>query len=311
MHGGIDVGGTAIKYGIIDDKGNIISMAQMPTGASKGQEFIIERIGGVVENLNKKCISIGIGFPSVVSPIDGCVHFPPNLPGWEIVPLRDIIKEKYSVDAAIMNDANAAALAESVLGAGKDTDNFLYVTLGTGVGGGIILNRSVFTGERGGAGEIGHVIVDLHAEPSESKHIYSAGSLEEHVGRDGILNLAQRLIRKNPNSSLAHYKENLDVEHISKAAENGDVIAYECLKITGKILGLGIAGVLAVLDLHVVVIGGGISLAHHSLLDSVRDTLYIRALPTIAKSVEVHQARFTKNAGIIGAALAGKIHSEM
>ncbi|MCC6845110.1 MAG: ROK family protein [Bacteroidetes bacterium] len=308
MYGGIDIGGTSIKYGITDNSGNIAAAAQISTNATDGADALIAKITAIAQELAQKCISIGLGFPAVV--FDDCVHYPPNLPGWGIVPLADITRRACGKPTALINDANAAALAESAFGAGKDIDDFLFVTLGTGIGGGIILNKKIFIGGKGGAGEIGHIIVDINDESAKNEAAFKVGTLEKFAGRAGIIASARKIALNYPNSALHNYGDNLDVEHISASAEEGDFAAQKCLERTGEILGLGIVGALAILDLRIVVVGGGVSQSRH-LLDALGKTLQHRALPTIAAETEVRKARFAKHAGIIGAALAGKAAAQV
>jgi glucokinase len=314
MYAGIDIGGTSVKYALVDEQGDIFEYTTVETNSENGYDAVIALIKTIIIKLSSNSQSIGIGFPSVVHPITGWVYYPPNLHGWEEVPLKDILQEGCSVPIAIENDANVAAYAESVYGAGMGVSNFLYVTLGTGVGGGVLINHKIYSGERGGAGEIGHIIVDTSEEPSNkmmnNSRVFRAGTLEERVGRNGIIASAKRFAKFYPYSVLSEYGDELDVEHISVAAYKGDKAALDCLSHNGKILGLGLASALAILDMRLIVVGGGISLAHPILLDSVRETLKLRALPTIAKEVEVKQAHFTKYAGVIGAAMIGKLALE-
>lgn len=313
MFAGIDIGGTSIKFGIVSDCGDIIFQGSKPTDAVRGKDSMLDDIANVVKsffNEHTEVKSIGVGFPSVVNPHDGCVYYPPNLPGWDVVPLLEILQSHSTVPVAIDNDANVAALAESKLGAGKNHSHFLYVTLGTGVGGGIIVNNSIFNGEFGGAGEIGHIIVDVNNDPTNEQLLkgraYRAGTLEEFLGRSGIIRIAKDIADKHPTSLLHTDIENLDVEEISQAVYKEDLAAIECFKHCGKILGLGIASILAVLDMRVVVVGGGISQSHPMFLETTLQTIQQRALPTIAKSAQVKLAHFSYNAGIVGAAMLGK-----
>lgn len=310
-YAGIDIGGTAIKSGIVETDGTIHEFKEELTESN--YHAVIAYIKSLTKELSPKVKSIGIGFPSVVNPKDGCVYYPPNMPGWTIVPLAQIIQQEINIPVAVENDANTAALAESIFGAGKGISDFLYVTLGTGVGGGVIINGRIYTGQKGGAGEIGHIIVDINEDPTEEMiangRAYRAGTLEERAGRAGIIAAAKRLARNN-NSRLNKYGDYLDVEHISEEAYNGDDVAIDCLRQTGKILGLGLASALAILDMSLIVVGGGISQAHPILLESVHQTLQQRALPTIAAEIKVKQAHFTKYAGVIGAAMVGKMALE-
>lgn len=311
-YAGIDVGGTTIKSGIISSSGTIVYHSTIETNAHLGRDAVIALLKQTINNLyqtSNEILSIGIGFPSVVHPDGGVVHYPPNLPGWGVVPLRAVLQEITEIPVVIHNDANVAALAEGRLGAGQGSPNFLYITLGTGVGGGIIINGNIYSGERGGAGEIGHIIVNADEFPTqmmiEEGREYRAGTLEERLGRHGIRAEARRIARKHPDSLLNQVDDALDVEHISEAAHKGDAAALECLRVSGRTLGLGLASALAILDMRLVVVGGGISQAHPLLLDSVRETLRKRALPTIAPEVEIRLAHFSAHAGVVGAALAG------
>lgn len=312
MYAGIDIGGTNIKYGVVSNTGEILFQDSHPTNALRGKDALIADIQSVIKNLHHQfsdVLSIGVGFPSVVNPKDGCVYYPPNLPGWGIVPLVQLLQDVSTVPVAVDNDANVAALAESEFGAGKNTSHFLYITLGTGVGGGIIINGRIYTGEKGGAGEVGHIIIDINDEPTptmqQAGRSFRAGTLEERLGRMGLIALAKMYMANYPDSILHTYKP-LDVEHISIAVGQSDTCAIECIAYAGKILGLGIASALALLDMRIVVVGGGISNSHHLFLDTALTTLRERALPTISSEVEIRKAHFSHNAGMVGAAILGK-----
>jgi glucokinase len=307
MFAGIDIGGTNIKYGIINHDGEIVFRDSIPTEPQKGPEHMIQSLHAIIDrltNTHPDIQSVGIGFPSVVNPKDGCIYHPPNLPGWGIVPLRQILQSKNSVPIAIDNDANVAALAESTLGAGKDCSHFLYVTLGTGIGGGIIINHALYAGEKGGAGEIGHIIIKSDEIPGDELP-YRTGTLEHHLGRYGLIRMALEIARDYPDSML-HSFVPLDVEDISLSAEKGDEAAILCMKKAGTLLGLGLASILAILDMHVIVIGGGISQSCSTFFDAILETIQRRALPTIANFVEIRKAHFTSHAGLIGASMLGK-----
>lgn len=318
MYAGIDIGGTNIKYGVVHAGGEMIYQHTHPTDATRGKDAMIADIAGVIKSLQEqfpKLLSVGVGFPSVVNPHDGCVYYPPNLPGWEVVPLVQLLQEASSVPVAIDNDANVAALAESEAGAGMNASHFLYVTLGTGVGGGIIINKRIYTGERGGAGEIGHIIVDMYDEPTPAMQAvgrsYRAGTMEERLGRPGLLASTLQLVNEYPQSTLHRYGAELDVEDISREVEQGDECACEVFRRAGHLLGLGIASILAVLDMRIVVVGGGISKSHPLFLETTRETIRHRALPTIAGKAEIRMAHFSSNAGIVGAAMLGKHKLEL
>ncbi|MFY8001416.1 MAG: ROK family protein [Candidatus Kapaibacteriota bacterium] len=308
MHAGIDIGGTSIKYGIVAADGEIKQQSSTPTNPASGKDAMIDQLQGIVRKLSAEAESIGVGFPSVVNPKDGCVYHPPNLPGWGIVPLVELLQTVATVPVAIDNDANVAAFAEASLGAGKHDSHFLYITLGTGVGGGIIVDHRIFTGERGGGGECGHVLINVDAEPPEgSEYSFRTGTLEEAIGRHGLIRMAKTIAKSYPDSLLHHVKE-LDVKDISDAAVRHDKAALACLERAGKLLGLGLCSMLAILDMRIVVVGGGVSQAHPIFLDTARQMLKTRSLPTIASESEIRAARFGSTAGLVGAAMLGKLH---
>lgn len=315
MFGGIDVGGTNIKFGLIDSDGTIQFQDSIPTNAHRGKDSVITTLHSIVARLQLHCStlqSVGIGFPSVVNPRDKCVYYPPNMPGWEVVPLQDILQQRATIPIAIDNDANVAALAESEFGAGIHDSHFLYVTLGTGVGGAVVINKQLFTGERGGAGEIGHVIINAFAEPTDYMQAHGrsfrAGVLEEYIGKTGIIEMAKSIALLHPQSQLHVYGNEIDVHNISEAAHNNDTAALLCLQQCGKLLGLGVASALALFDIRIVIVGGGISQSHDILLHTTQQTLQQRSLQTIAPEVVVRKAHFCSNAGIVGAAVLGKQH---
>lgn len=308
MFGGIDIGGTNIKYGLVNERGEIFQQYSLPTQAEQGKDALIERIQSIIQKLSAEVVSIGVGFPSVVNPKDGCIYHPPNLPGWGIVPLTELLASVSSVPLIIDNDANVAALAESELGAGKDTSHFLYITLGTGVGGGLIVDNHIYTGERGGAGEVGHIIIDIHDSPEPGKKKFQAGTLEEKIGRAGLLRLAKQTAQRYPTSLL--HAENIDVKDISDAAHRHDEAALECLSIAGRFLGYGLCSMLVILDMRIVVVGGGVSLSHPIFMETARKIVKERAFPTIAPEAELRLAKFGSTAGLVGAAMLGKKYAQ-
>jgi glucokinase len=306
MYAGIDIGGTSIKYGIVTADGEIKQQASTPTNPESGKDAMIDQLQSIVKKLAAESESIGIGFPSVVNPKDGCVYHPPNLPGWGIVPLVELLQSVSTVPVAIDNDANVAAYAEAALGAGKSDSHFLYITLGTGVGGGIIINHRIFTGERGGAGECGHILINVDEQPFEGSELsFRTGTLEEAIGRHGLIRMAKKFAEAHPDSLLHNVKE-LDVKDISDAAVRHDKAALECLERAGKLLGLGLCSMLAMFDMRIVVVGGGVSQAHPIFLDTARQMLKTRSLATIAPEAEIRPARFGSTAGLVGAAMLGK-----
>lgn len=307
MYLGIDLGGTNLKSGIVDEGGNLIEQSSIPTYADKGPDEVISNLKNIIllaKNNFPELKSIGLGVPGIVTD-DGVVRISPNLPKWIDLPLKALLQNIITIPIAIDNDANTAAIAELELGAGKELNNFIYITLGTGVGGSIIINRNIFRGDSGGAGEIGHTIINVNAKSNCYTTSFRSGTLEEFIGRKQIIDLCKKILKSYPDSIL-NQVDNLDVSTISDAATVNDIAAEECFKKIGNYLGVGIASTMNLLDISTAVIGGGISLSDTILFDCALETVKHRALPTIASRAEIRKAQFTKNAGIIGAALLGR-----
>ncbi|MFC2130162.1 ROK family protein [Bacteroidota bacterium] len=305
MYIGIDIGGTNLKYGIVDSDGNIYHQSSIHTVHGKDPHRIITDIIECIYSLSQysdEVLTVGIGVPGVVD-VDGVIRVSPNLPSLNNVNLKKEIEKQVDFPIAIDNDANAAAVAELEIGAGKDIQHFIYVTLGTGVGGTIISNRQIFRGSIGGAGEIGHTIIQSFNKKINNIPDFRKGTLEELTGRMQILD-RMKTILKDSDSKLNDI-ENYDVKDISNLADAGDSAAAKCLCETGEYLGIGMASAMNLLDIPTIVIGGGISEASDILFDSILKTILRRALPTISERAEIRKAFFRKDAGIIGAAMLG------
>ena len=306
MYIGIDLGGTNLKAAVVDDSGNIIHKIAQSTNAERGFEYVLKNLENAISRLQnafKGIESIGVGVPAVVNH-EGIILIAPNLYGWKNVDLKSILSKLFSLPIAIDNDANAAAIAELELGAGKDDDSFIYVTLGTGIGGGIVYNREIYKGETGGAGEIGHTIINAMDALVQEKP-YRTGILEEYTGKNQITELGRKIIKQYPDSILHNY-DRPDPYFISEAIEDGDIAAKLILTQVGHYLGIGLSSAVNILDISTLIFGGGISLSHPILLDTALATMKQRAMPSIAPRIVFKKAEFTKNAGIVGAAMLGK-----
>ncbi len=276
---GIDIGGTFIKYGLVTPGGQIIEHHQTPTEAHEGREAVVARIISIAQQLTTQAPGrpIGIGVPGVVDPRSKTVQSPPNLPGWESVPLQQLVADAVGVPVTVENDANAGAIAELRAGAGKDLSDFLYITLGTGVGGGVVIGGKLYTGPHGDAGEVGHI------------HIHPGTVLEKVIGRVGILHRYGG-------------PDDVDVSDIASRATAGEEHARTVLEETGHLLGIGLCSAMAVLGLRTVIVGGGISRSMH-ILNAASQSIGEHAIPTIARNFCLLPAAFRNNAGIIGAAM--------
>ena len=306
---GIDVGGTTIKYGIVDEDGRLSEPGNVPTGAENGPRAVLKNVAGVITDLREQHGSlscVGIGFPGVVD-ANGHVSHPPNFPGWEVVDpaaeLQEMIPSGTSI--VVENDANAAAWAEGRIGAARGEPHFLYVTLGTGVGGCIISDGKIWRGATGGAGELGHATVDVNGPICNCG---ARGCVESYIGSRYMVNWARQKMRRYPESLLHGLTEGgkeLTPEVINEAAEGGDVFAQNFMSELGRILGAALAAAMNICDLHLCIVGGGISQAETFLLGQARRTLRARVLQSIAPDVQLRVAALSANAGVVGAGLIG------
>ncbi|MGQ9820087.1 MAG: ROK family protein [Candidatus Kapaibacteriales bacterium] len=303
---GVDVGASNLKYGVIDKEGKIIYQHSQSTNANKGLEYMLTSLKRLIMSLLDKfpkIKAIGVGIPGMIS-IDGTVRYSPNLPEWEDVPLGKFLFNVFSLPIKIDNDANVAAYAEMLIGAGKEYESFIYVTLGTGVGGSIVINRQIYRGEKNSAGEFGHLIFNPY-EQLNTDRSFRTGVLEEYLGKSQITSFAKKYIKDKPYTLLHNYPK-ADPYFISDAAEKGDEVAIEILKYIGFLLGIGLTSAMNFLDIRVAIIGGGVSLAPDYYIESATETVRQRALPHIAQSVVIRRALYTKDAGVIGAGLMAR-----
>lgn len=293
---GIDVGGTNIKAGRVDENGFVHDTNSTETPADAGPDAVLETIATVITNFSNASPveAVGIGFPGVVDAA-GTVHHPPNLKAWTTVPVKAILEERLHRTIVVENDANAAAIAEADGGAGRDISDFLYATLGTGVGGCVIIGRHVYRGPTGGAGEIGHIVVDINSKSSTTGHLWRAGTVEEFAGRDGRISYYR-----------ARTNETASISELVRRVDAGDTNAEATFNMLAEYLAAGFASALAVLGMSTLIIGGGIVEAYPSLIPLVRTQLLERALPSIAENLDIRKATFGNQAGIIGAAFLAR-----
>ena len=303
---GVDLGGTNIKIGIVSDKGKLVKSISIKTEADCGPKNVIANIIKGVETIlakNKlKIQGIGIGCPGVVSIKKGIVENAPNLPGWKNVKLGPNIKEKFGYKVHLENDANAAAIGELMFGAGKKFDSFVMVTLGTGVGGGIVFNKKIFRGEFGAAGEIGHISIDVNGPKCNCG---STGCIEAYAGNSYLKEQIRSELKDYPDSKVWKLIEN-DLSKVSPriiqaASEKKDAYAKFVIERMGKQLGAALASLSNLLDISTFIIGGGVAGFGKPLLDSARKTISERVLLSLRSRVLVIPAKLQNEAGIKGA----------
>ena len=306
---GVDLGGTNIKLGIVSSKGKLVKKISVKTEAEKGRDVIIENIKKGIQELisskskkKYKIDGIGIGCPGVVTPGKGIVENPPNLPGWEKVSIGKIIHKEFHKKVYVDNDANAAAFGESIFGSGKKHKSFIMITLGTGVGGGIIINKKIYHGDYGAAGEIGHISIDYNGPKCNCG---SYGCIEAYAGNNYLSERVRDKLKKHPESKLWELINDelsaVSPRKIQAAAEEGDDFANHVIEDLGVHLGSAFTSLCNVLDISVFIIGGGIAGFGKPLFDSIKKTIARRVMAPIRSRVRVLPAKLKNDAGIKGA----------
>ncbi len=304
---GTDLGATTVKTGLVRGDGRILYQNRFPTRAAEGPDAVIGQIILSVEDAlahsgGAHVGGLGIGSPGVVDD-DGVVKSPPNMKDWDEVPLHAKLQEHFQRTVAIENDANAAAIAESRFGAGREFPHFLFVIWGTGVGGGIILNRKIYRGPTGGAGEVGHVVIDYNGLPCNCG---SRGCVEAYVGQRYLSRRTAERIDEFPSSRILHYagndRNNIEPLHLSLAAQEGDPLAHEILHEAGQLLGVAVGSVMNTMDLRVCIVGGGVSAVDDSVFAAMEASVRSHVLKPLRKDIRVLRAALGNEAGILGAA---------
>lgn len=303
---GVDLGGTNIKIGVVASDGKILEKTSVKTEAAGGPKQVIENIkSGVREILNSsrlKIKGIGIGCPGIINVKKGTVENPPNLPGWKKVKLGSIIQQEFQINVHVENDANAAAIGEMIFGAGKKLSSFIMVTLGTGVGGGIVFNRKIFRGEFGAAGEIGHVSIDGNGPKCNCRSI---GCIEAFVGNQYLKDRVKTDLANHTGSKIWDLIDkdlaNVTPKIIQAAAELDDEFANQVIKNMGVQLGTAFASLSNVLDISTFIIGGGVAGFGKPLFNTIYNTTAARVLTPLRNRVKVIPAKLKNDAGIKGA----------
>ena len=313
---GIDIGGTAVKAGRLGPDGAIEARVEKPSPALEPPAVMVALIAEVARELGAAMppvpfglvgpagnavgpFPVGIGCAGLVDPWRGVVLTSPNLPGWtEEVPLADLVAQAIGTRPVLLNDANAFVLAEARLGAGRGAATVVGITLGTGVGGGLVLDGKLWIGRHGGAGEIGHmpIVVDGPFCACGGR-----GCVEALIGTRAILDRYRLLARA---SGERIEGEPLTVRDLARRAEEGEAAAVATFGGTGRILGLALAGLTQLLDPDLFVLGGGISRSAELFLPAVRASLGEAAMLPAAMLPRVEAAILGQDAGWIGAAQA-------
>ena len=307
----IDLGGTKIIAAIISNQGRVITREYYLTLAEEGPQLVIKRTLSAIDRLlslgkidSSQLNSISIAAAGAIDFGKGLVTLSPNLPGWYDIPLRDLIKEKYRVNTFLINDASAAALGEHRFGAGKGVNNLILLTLGTGIGGGIIINGKLYSGPCGSAGEIGHMTIDVNGPRCSCGNI---GCLEMLASGTAVAREAIKRIRQGERSSLTEIVEgkieSITAEKVEVAAQGGDSLALEVILKAANYLGVGMVNLVNIFNPEMIIVGGGMAKMGNLLLDPAKQVVRERAFQLPAQAVRIVPAQLGDDAGVLGAAV--------
>ena len=300
---GVDIGGTTVKLGFFDTEGNILEKWEIPTRKDLGGKFILPDIAESITNLlmekgitKEEVVGVGVGVPGPVD-ADGVVFKAVNL-GWDIFSVSNTLGDLINLPVKAGNDANVAALGEMWKGGGKGHDDLVAVTLGTGVGGGIIVQGKLLAGATGAGGEIGHI----HVEDNETDRCGCGkqGCLEQYGSATGIVRIANRVLAATEEASVLRDAE-LTAKAVCDAAKAKDAVAIKVMEQFGEYLGRGLAAIACVVNPEVFVIGGGVSKAGEMLFDYIRPN-YEKYVFHGSKNTKFALATLGNDAGIVGAA---------
>lgn len=306
----VDLGGTNVRIAAVNPQGKILDKLSFPTEASRGRERVVEnillRIQGFLQRFPREKFEViggGFGIPGAIVLDRGIVSQSPNLPGWEDFDIRLRLQKGLHMPIFIENDANAFSLGEGWLGTAKGVREFCCLTLGTGVGGGIVLNGDIWHGTGGKAGEIGHMVIDMDGPPCQCGN---RGCLEAFASGRAIRRMAIEAIEGNEKTDLVERCggeiEAITSKMIYESARNGDRLSREVFQRMGIYLGAGLANLVNLLDVELIVIGGRVSEAWDFFIEPARGELEKRTLGSMGKGVRVERANCGDDAGILGAA---------
>lgn len=300
-----DLGGTELRAALVSDEGSLLSFSVVPTHAAEGPAAVIKQIellatAVLTQTPDLFPVGIGVGAPGPLDPEAGIVIAPPTLAGWYEVPLADILSNRFQLPVRLENDANAAALGEWRYGAGRGARSMVFVTVSTGIGGGVIADGRILHGRRGLAAEIGHMTITNEGERCFCGAI---GCFEAVASGTALGRRATIRTRQSDGSTLRKLSADADVtgRHVVEAARMGDARALEFLNAEARWLGIGFTNLLHLYSPDILVMGGGISHGFDLLQDAITATVRDRAMPAY-RDVPIVPAQLGRHAGLIGAA---------
>ncbi len=312
---GIDLGGTDIKAGLLGTDGKLSCRTVVSTRVDEGAKAIAVRIAQTIQqvitnadteshhsdNIKGKIIGIGLGAPGLIIAGSGIIHFSPNFPGWTDIPLLEYVSAELdgiNIPLYIDNDVNVMVLGELHHGAGVGYENVVALTLGTGVGGGVVINRKVYHGSWNTAGELGHTVVQPDGRECGCGN---RGCLEAYAGARHIVERTQQKIAEGRKTCLN--PEGLTPKQIAQAATDGDKLAKDIFSETGRYIGVALTSIAHILNPQIAIIGGGIAAAGEDILFQHIRTEFAKRAMDIPGNMEIVPAKLGNDAGLVGAAM--------
>ena len=302
---GIDIGGTNLRVALADDQGRLLRRAKAPTDGEASPEVAVDTLVGMMHGLAHEqgvefsdVGATGAGVPGLTNPDLGILYRAPHLPSWRDVPFAELLQQATSIPTHLQNDANLAAYGEFHQGAGRGCRHLLYVTVSTGIGGGIVINRRLYSGAGGAAGEVGHIVIDPDGPPCSCG---ARGCVEAMASGSSMARIAGERLAAGEASSLSSVAGELTGAAVAAAAGEGDTMALDILHHAGNLLGLALGSLLNILAPEVLVLGGGSIQSGPALLDPMYAAIRRHAFEATLSHVRIELAGLGQDAGIVGA----------
>ena len=303
----VDLGGTKYIAAVIGPRGKMLSRVYCPTLSHEGHARIIDRLAASIKEAVKEAgfklhdmTGVGIAAAGIIDINRGLITEAPNLPKWRNIPLRDLLKDEFKIPVFVLNDASAAALGEHRLGAGRGLDNLIYMTVSTGIGGGMIINGELYNGTDGSAAEVGHMIIQVDGPLCHCGHY---GCLEAMASGTAIARMADDRLRSGWESILSKSRRKITAEDVAAAAQKGDALACQVIDDAAGYLGIGMAGLVNLFNPQMIVVGGGVSALGERLLRPARKSMKQHAFKLPAGTVRVVRSALGADSGLMGVAI--------
>jgi glucokinase len=304
---GVDLGGTNLRIAAVSPEGRFIEKIALDTEVKEGRERVVTDLCDAIKELERrlkgsKLAGIGIGVAGIINLANGTVRQSPNLPGWSDFPVRDDIERRLRTHVILENDANAAALGEKWVGAGRDASGLCMMTVGTGIGGGVILDGRIWHGMDGMAGELGHMTIDPNGALCGCGNL---GCVEAYAGASAITRMAAAAIRVGRSPELAREADalgELTAEIVYIKAKQGDLVAREIFEMVGRSLGVALANLINIFNLPLYVVGGGVARGWDAFAPALMAEVRKRSLVYRSSSTRIEPSSLGGEAGLLGAA---------